>query len=121
MAKSSSPYPSPPSSTSKTKSHPHHPPSSSYSSTHKILTTLLFPTTQKHHTIGRGTPGQGITPWMNSGRFTDFGGEKGEIGSGGSGEFDEFLLSGRGFVGGLRESCVRVEGWGGEGREWEWE
>ncbi|CAD6444902.1 1d859efc-2bab-4632-aaa1-127bfcd6b7f0 [Sclerotinia trifoliorum] len=72
---------SPSSSKSKTKSHPQPPSSSSSSSssTHKILTTLLFPTTQKHHTIGRGTPGQGITPWMNSGDLRILGGRRGKL------------------------------------------
>ncbi|KAF7857220.1 hypothetical protein EAF04_009461 [Stromatinia cepivora] len=75
MAKSSSPS----SSVSKSKSHIQPSPSPSSSSTHKILSTLLFPTPQKHHTIGRGTPGQGITPWMNSGDLRILGGRRGKL------------------------------------------
>ncbi|KAJ8068108.1 hypothetical protein OCU04_003680 [Sclerotinia nivalis] len=81
MAKSSTSSSSPPSNSpvSKTKSHTYPPSSLSSSSTHKILTTLLFPTPQKHHTIGRGTPGRGITPWMNSGDLRILGGRRGKL------------------------------------------
>ncbi|TGO35853.1 hypothetical protein BHYA_0144g00220 [Botrytis hyacinthi] len=89
MAKSSisSSYSSTPSSSSSStyKVGPSKPSSSTSSSSahppsYKILSTLIFPNTpQKHHTVGRGTPGNGITPWMNSGDLRILGGRRGKL------------------------------------------
>ncbi|KAF7888844.1 hypothetical protein EAF00_009144 [Botryotinia globosa] len=88
MAKSSisSSYSSAPSSSSSAyKVGPSKPSSSTSSSSvhppsYKILSTLIFPNTpQKHHTVGRGTPGNGITPWMNSGDLRILGGRRGKL------------------------------------------
>ncbi|KAG4027171.1 hypothetical protein MFRU_032g00370 [Monilinia fructicola] len=73
-SRASSPSPSKPKSPprpSTPKTHPH-------PQTH--LASLLFPPpTKNHQTIGRGTPGRGITPWMNSGDLRVLGGRRGKI------------------------------------------
>ncbi|TEY45856.1 hypothetical protein BOTCAL_0326g00010 [Botryotinia calthae] len=84
MAKSSisSSYPSTPSSSSSSthKLGPSTSSSSAHPPSYKILSTLIFPNApQKHHTVGRGTPGNGITPWMNSGDLRILGGRRGKL------------------------------------------
>ncbi|KAB8289850.1 hypothetical protein EYC80_010482 [Monilinia laxa] len=83
-----SPSPSPSPSTSKPKPKPKSPPrpptpnQKTHPKTHPQthLATLIFPTrTKPHQTIGRGTPGHGITPWMNSGDLRVLGGRRGKL------------------------------------------